>query len=435
MPVAGAPVATTLADALAPYVGGELPIRLTAWDGSTAGLPDAPHVVLYSRTALRRILWHPGELGAAQAYVTGELEVIGDLDDALAHVWAVAAERRLRGVRVTPRLLLDGVLLARRLGVLGRPPRPPATQARVRGLLHSRIRDRAAIRHHYDLSNDFYALILDEHMAYSSGYWTSDDPGYTLGDAQRDKLDLVCRKLGLHERPGMRLLDIGCGWGSLSLYAAERYGTHVVGVTISAEQQRFVATRVAERGLGDLVDVRVQDYRDIPDRRFDAVASIEMGEHVGRRTYPEFAKILHDKTIPGGRICIQQMSRPARHHPGGGPFIESFIAPDMYMRPLGATTRLLTEAGLVVDDVHPLGEHYVRTVDAWYETFEKNWAALVDLVGDEMARVWRLYLVGGRMAFRDKRMGVDQITMHRPRGSGRSATSASSTAPSPAPVR
>lgn len=434
-PHAASPIAASIADALTPQLGGELPVHLTAWDGSTAGPADAPHVVLYRPDALRRILWHPGELGAAQAYVTGDLEVTGDLDDALTHLWSVAASRMLRGPRPTPRTLWNVARLARRLGVLGRPLPAPATQAKVRGRRGSRARDRAAIRHHYDLSNEFYALILDEHMAYSCGYWTSDDPGYDLADAQHDKLDLVCRKVGLDRGPGRTLLDIGCGWGSLSLYAAQRYGARVVAVTISPEQHAFVSARAAERGLQDRVDVRIQDYRDIPDGPFDAVASIEMGEHVGRRNYPDFATILHDKVIPGGRVCIQQMSRPAGKHPGGGPFIESFIAPDMYMRPVGDTTRLLAAAGLVIDDVHALGAHYVRTVDAWYETFDKNWAEVVGLVGDEMARVWRLYLVGGRMAFRDHRMGVEQITMHRPPGGGRSATPASSTAPPAVRVR
>ena len=408
-------IAHDIAAVLAPLVGGDLPVRLTAWDGSTAGPQDAPPVVLYSPNALRRMLWHPGELGAAQAYVTGDLDVLGDLDDALTHVWEVARERGLHGVRVTPALLARAAHLARRAGAFGAPPSPPASQARVRGRLHSKVRDRAAIRHHYDLSNEFYSLILDPHMAYSCAYWTSDDPGYTLADAQRDKLDLVCRKLGLDRHPGQRLLDVGCGWGSLSLHAASEYGAHVVGVTLSGEQKRFVDERIAERGLGDRVEIRVQDYRDVPDRAFDAVASLEMGEHVGRRNYPVYARALRDNVVPGGRVLVQQMSRTGRH-PGGGPFIESFIAPDMFMRPVGETVALLEDSGLEVRDVHALREHYVRTVAAWYRTFESRWEDAVAMVGEEVARVWRLYLVGGGMAFRDGRMGVDQILAVRPGG-------------------
>ena len=410
-------VAQALETALSPPLGGELPVRLSAWDGSSAGPLDAPHVLVRSPRALKRLLRHPGELGAAQAYVTGELDVEGDLDAALTHLWRVARERRPRGIRPTPASLAALLRLARTTGALGRPLPPPETQAVLRGRRHTLGRDRDAIRHHYDLSNEFYELLLDPHLAYSCGYWTSDDPGYTLADAQRDKLDLVCRKLGL--APGMRLLDVGCGWGSMSLYAAEHLGVHVTGVTIAAEQKAFVDNRIRERGLGDKVEVRLQDYRDVPDDGFDAVVSLEMGEHVGEHNYPTYARVLHHALRPGGRVLVQQMSRRGPH-PGGGPFIESFIAPDLHMRPVGETVALLEDSGLEVRDVHGLREHYVRTVRAWYETFEANHDRVVDLVGEEVARVWRLYLVGGAMAFRDGRMGVDQVLAVRPDRDGSS---------------
>ncbi|RZK68950.1 MAG: methyltransferase domain-containing protein, partial [Rhodococcus sp. (in: high G+C Gram-positive bacteria)] len=282
-------VAAELDKALRPLVRGELPVHLTAWDGSTAGPVTAPKVVLRSPDALRRLLWNPGELGAAQAYVTGEIDVEGDLGEALAHVWAVARERGLGGVRPSPTTVAKVLRVAAKLGVVGGPLPAPATQANIRGRLHSLLRDRAAISHHYDLSNDFYALILDPQMAYSCAYFTRNAPGtpqdadYGLGDAQRDKLDLVCRKIGLET--GMRLLDVGCGWGSLSLHAAAEYGAHVVGVTISREQKSFIDKRIAERGLQDRVEIRLQDYREVPDGPFDAVASLEMGEHVGEKNY------------------------------------------------------------------------------------------------------------------------------------------------------
>jgi cyclopropane-fatty-acyl-phospholipid synthase len=409
-------VAHRLASALRPFVGGDLPVRLRAWDGSEAGPAQAPLVELRSRDAVRRLLWHPGELGAAQAYVTGELEVHHDLDQALTHVWSVAAQRGLSGVRPSPRAFAHALRTALGVGAIGRAPAPPASQARLRGRLHSRVRDRRAISHHYDLSNEFYALLLDPSMAYSSGYWTSDDPAYTVQDAQRDKLDLVCRKLGLTE--GMRFLDVGCGWGSLSLHAAEHHGARVVGVTIAAEQKRFIDRRIRERGLADRVEIRLQDYREIPEVRsgaspFDAAASIEMGEHVGEQNYPTYARVLHDAVRPGGRVLVQQMSRAGGRagHPGGGPFIESFIAPDMHMRPVGETVALLERGGLEVRDVHAMREHYVRTVGGWIRNFEANHDQLTALVGEEVVRVWRLYLVGGSMAFRDGRMGVDQILM------------------------
>src|ERR1700712_3889014 len=285
-------VAARLEAALAPFVGGDLPVRLRAWDGSEAGAVDAPLVELRSRDAVRRLLRHPGELGAAQAYVTGEIEVHHDLDDALTHVWSVAAERGLAGVRPSPGAFVRALRAAVDVGAVGKAPPLPDSQARGAGRLHSNLRDRRAISHHYDLSNEFYSLILDPSMAYSSGYWRSTDssycPEYGFADAQRDKLDLVCQKVGLG--PGMRLLDVGCGWGSLSLHAAQHYGAQVTGVTIAAEQKKFIDARIAERGLEDRVEIRLQDYREIPEvasggRAFDAVASIEMGEHVGEQNY------------------------------------------------------------------------------------------------------------------------------------------------------
>ena len=412
-------IAPRLAEALRPFVGGDLPVQLRAWDGSVAGPADAPLVELRSPDALRRLLWHPGELGAAQAYVTGALDVPGDLAAALTHAFAVARERGLGG-RLTPSALVGAIRAAAGLGVLnpralGRPPAPPASQARIRGRLHSPLRDRRAIAHHYDLSNDFYRMLLDPAMAYSCGYWTSIDPAYTVADAQRDKLDLVCRKLGLES--GMRVLDVGCGWGSLSLHAAEHFGAQVTGVTIAAEQKRLIDVRIAERGLGDRVEIRLQDYREVPERdHFDAVGSLEMGEHVGEGNYPAYVDVLRRSVRPGGRVLVQQMSRPRGRWPGGGPFIESFIAPDMHMRPVGDTVGYLERGGLEVRDVHALREHYVWTVQAWLDTFEANLPAFVDLVGEEVTRVWRLYLVGGMLSFRDGRMGVDQMLCVRPGG-------------------
>ena len=373
---------------------------------------------LRSPAAVRRLLRHPGELGAAQAYVTGELDVPQqdgwDLDRALTHSFEVARDRRLSGARVTPGALLGAVKELRALGLIGLPPGPPASQAQVKGRLHSKLRDRRAISHHYDLSNEFYSLILDPQMAYSSGYHVK--PDVSLEEAQRAKLDLVCRKLGLE--PGMRMLDVGCGWGSLSLHAAEHFGAQVTGVTIAAEQKKFIDARIAERGLGDRVEIRLQDYRDAvpsPREEYDAVGSLEMGEHVGQDNYATYASVLCRAVKPGGRVLVQQMSRTGKW-PGGGPFIESFIAPDMYMRPVGDTVAMLERGGLEVRDVHALREHYVLTVAGWLERFEANVERLTELVGEEVVRVWRLYLVGGSMAFRDGRMGVDQILMVRPGG-------------------
>lgn len=420
------PVASALEEALRPVLRGGLPVRLRAWDGSVAGPAEGPTVLVHRPDALRRLLWSPGELGAAQAFVTGAVDVDGDLGEALDRGRAAVAERGLTRPSPTDlaRTLAALGRIAKDHGALGRPLPPPTTQAVLRGRLHTLVRDRRAISHHYDVSTDFYELVLDPQMAYSCGWYGDDlaadgvladalDPAAeeaALEKAQRAKLDLVCRAIGL--RAGMHLLDVGCGWGSLTLHAAEHVGARVTGVTISAEQQAFVQARVEQRGLGDRVEVRLQDYREVDDGPYDAAASLEMGEHVGQGSYPTYVETLRRNVRPGGRMLIQQMSRRTR--PGGGAFIESFIAPDMHMRPLGETVELIEAGGLEVRDVRAMREHYVRTVDGWIARFEENHDAIVHLVGEEMARVWRLYLVGGRQAFRDGRMGVDQILARRP---------------------
>ncbi|MGO9782956.1 MAG: class I SAM-dependent methyltransferase [Streptosporangiaceae bacterium] len=393
----------------------ELPVRLRAWDGSEAGPPDGPAVLLRSPRALRRLLWHPGELGLAQAYVTGELDVEGDLEDGLRRVWRAVARPAASGgpgraVARAPAAAWAATRAAAaaalRLHVLGGPLPPPASQLRVSGRRHSRARDRAVIAGHYDLPAAFYQLILDTSLAYSAAYWTSEAGDYTLADAQRDKLELICRKLGL--APGARLLDLGCGWGALTVHAARRHRVRVTAVTLSAQQGAHVSGRIRDLGLGDVVDVQVRDYRDAGDGPYDAVASVEMGEHVGVARYPRFCAALRDLVRPGGRIVIQQMSRGARA-PGGGPFIESYIAPDMHMRPVGATIALLEQAGLEVTGAEAMREHYVRTIHAWQDNFEARQDQIGALLTAEQIRVWRLYLAGGALAFADGRMGVHQL--------------------------
>ncbi len=247
-------------------------------------------------------------------------------------------------------------------------------------------------------------------MAYSCGYWTSDRPGYGLADAQRDKLDLVARKLGL--RSGTRLLDLGCGWGSLTVHAARRYQARVTGVTLSAEQGGYVAARLRGLGLTGRAQVLVQDYRDEAGSGYDAVASLEMGEHVGAAGYPAFCAALRDRLRPGGRVLIQQMSRGGSA-PGGGAFIESYVAADMHMRPVGETVGLLEQAGLEVLGVESMRPHYVRTIRAWLANLEDNADAATKVIGAERVRLWRLYLAGGALAFEEGRMGVDQVLAAR----------------------
>ncbi len=416
------PVAPQLAGLVEHLLGAPLPVRIRAWDGSEAGAPDGPVVVIQHRRALRRLLWNPGELGLARAFVAGDLEVEGDVAEGLSRFWTLAKTQNRTGLRPTAREALAAARLALRLGAVGPRPRPPSSEARLAGGLHTRRRDRAAIAHHYDLSNDFYAFLLDPQMAYSCGYWTQEESAsYGLVDAQRDKLDLICRKLAL--RPGMRLLDVGCGWASLLVHAAQHYGVRATGVTLSAQQRAYGLARVEVLGLADRVEIRLQDYRELTDEPFDAVASIEMGEHVGEHNYPEYAARLHRLLLPHGRLLLQQMSRGAtglNNAPGGGPFMERYVAPDMYMRPLGATLGMLETAGLEVVDVHSLREHYVWTVRPWLDTLQRRKAEAIVLIGEEQWRVWLLYLAGGLLAFEENRMGVHQVLMVRPDDRGRS---------------
>jgi cyclopropane-fatty-acyl-phospholipid synthase len=439
-----ADAATTIAWAAA-RAGVDLPVRVRAWDDSEAGPADAPTVVLRSPLALRRALWAPGELGLARAYVSGDLDVEGDLTEGLRRAFRAARpaqsdrtsgsgasggrasrSRTSRGRASGGRglgarsgwgpgrwadVVSAAAVAASRLGVFGPPPAPPACEIRLSGRVHSRARDQAVIAGHYDLPVSFYRLILDPAMAYSCGYWTGDGPGYGLADAQRDKLDLVADKLRLG--PGVSLLDLGCGWGSLTVHAAQHRQARVSSVTLSAEQGGYTRERLRGLGLADRAQVLIQDYRDATGGPYDAIASLEMGEHVGADGYPAFCAALHRLLRPGGRLLIQQMSR-GRNAPGGGAFIESYVTADMHMRPVGETVGLLEDAGLEVLSVQALRPHYVRTIRAWLGNLEDNLPAVEAIIGRERARMWRLYLAGGALAFEEGRMGVDQILAARP---------------------
>jgi cyclopropane-fatty-acyl-phospholipid synthase len=439
-----ADAATTIAWA-ASRAGFDLPVRVRAWDGSEAGPDGPPTAVLRSPLALRRALWAPGELGLARAYVSGDLDVEGDLTEGLRRAFRAArpaqsgpasgdgasaaappggrasrgraSRSRVPGARSGwgPGRWADVVsaaaVAASRLGVFGPPPAPPACEIRLSGRAHSRARDRAVIAGHYDLPVSFYRLILDPAMAYSCGYWTGDGPDYGLADAQRDKLDLVADKLRLG--PGVSLLDMGCGWGSLTVHAAQHRQAQVSSVTLSAEQGGYTRERLRGLGLADRAQVLIQDYRDTTGGPYDAIASLEMGEHVGADAYPAFCAALRRQLRPGGRLLIQQMSR-GRNAPGGGAFIESYVTADMHMRPVGETVGLIEDAGLEVLGVQALRSHYVRTIRAWLDNLEENLPAVEAIIGRERTRMWRLYLAGGALAFEEGRMGVDQILAARP---------------------
>ncbi|MFC1430100.1 class I SAM-dependent methyltransferase [Streptacidiphilus sp. N1-3] len=415
-----------LGSLLAEAFGGPLPLRLRAWDGSEVGPADAPVLVVRSRRALHRLLWKPGELGLARAWVAGEITVEGDLYEALARlaplIWQHEdgpAERNVRRLLPDPRLLrLAGQVLA--LAGPGLPPTPPREELRSRhGLKHSLRRDREAISHHYDVGNDFYSLVLGPSMVYSCAYWDSQDS--TLEQAQFDKLDLVCRKLAL--RPGQRLLDVGCGWGSMVLHAAEHYGVHAVGVTISVEQAELARKRVVDAGLADRVEIRVQDYRRIDDGPFDAISSIGMAEHVGSVAYGTYASQLFGLLKPGGRLLNHQIARPPRADESTysvDEFIDRYVFPDGELAPVGTTVSLLEQAGFEVRDLESIREHYALTLRGWVTNLERNWAEAVRLVSPGRARVWRLYMAASAVAFEQNGIGVNQVLAVRTRTGGNS---------------
>ncbi|OIK07324.1 SAM-dependent methyltransferase [Streptomyces monashensis] len=404
-------------------LGVPLPVRIRAWDGSQAGPPGAPALVVRNRRALRRILFKPGELGLARAWVAGDLDVEGDLYSALEAMASLVWERG-EDARTLRQALRDPVVRAgaRDLLRLAGPPLPPAPPReearRPRRRLHTRHTDRRAISHHYDVGNDFYELVLGPSMVYSCAYW---EDGGTLESAQRDKLELVCAKLGLKE--GQRLLDVGCGWGSMAIHAAREHGVGVVGITLSQEQAAYARKRVADEGLTDLVEIRVQDYRDVADGPFDAISSIGMAEHVGAERYLEYASQLYALLKPGGRLLNHQIARrPQRDETAYevDDFIDAYVFPDGELAPVGTTVTQLERAGFEVRDVEAIREHYARTLRRWVANLEADWDRAVRLTGPGRARVWRLYMAASALSFERNRIGVNQVLAVRTPESGAS---------------
>ncbi|MEW2634394.1 class I SAM-dependent methyltransferase [Streptomyces sp. NPDC048389] len=400
-------------------LGRPLPLRLRAWDGSEAGPADGPVLVVRGRRALHRLAWKPGELGLARAWVAGEIDVEGDLYEALDRLSGLVWGRGETGPK-RPALLrtLSALrdphnlrLAAEALALVGPalPPAPPREEAvSRRGPLHSLRRDRDAISHHYDVGNDFYSLVLGPSMVYSCAYW--EDSEATLEDAQRAKLDLICRKLGL--RRGQRLLDVGCGWGSMVLHAVEHYGVEAVGVTISEEQAGLARKRLAEAGYADRAEIRVQDYREIDDGPFDAISSIGMAEHVGSPQFRLYTETLHRLLKPGGRLLNHQIARrPLRDEAAYeiDEFIDRYVFPDGELAPVGTTTALLEDAGFEVRDVEALREHYALTLRSWVTNLEKHWPQALQHTTAGRARVWRLYMAASALAFEQNNIGVNQI--------------------------
>ncbi|MFH9226708.1 class I SAM-dependent methyltransferase [Streptomyces lydicus] len=408
-------------------LGTPLPVRIRAWDRSESGPPGAPVLVIRHRRALRRLLFKPGELGLARGWVAGDLDIEGDLYEALdllaGLLWERAATKAPRAAALRALARPELRAAAREMLALAGapvPPTPPAEEVRRRrGPLHTLRRDKEAISHHYDVGNDFYALVLGPSMVYSCAYWESPDA--SLEDAQRDKLDLICRKLALKE--GQRLLDVGCGWGSMVLHAAREYGVRAVGITLSEEQATFARKRIAEAGLADRIEIRVQDYREIKDEPFDAISSIGMAEHVGRDRYAEYASALYALLRPGGRLLNHQIARrPLADEETYrvDDFIDRYVFPDGELAPVGRTVAQLEEAGFEVRDVEGIREHYALTLRQWVTNLEKHWDEAARLTSPGRARVWRLYMAASALSFERNRIGVNQVLAVRTPDSGTS---------------
>ncbi|MHA4854733.1 class I SAM-dependent methyltransferase [Rhodococcus sp. MSC1_016] len=405
----------TVADTVAPLVravlGAQVPLGIRCWDGSRSGPSDAPwQVHIVNRRGLRRLLWAPNDLGFARAYVSGDIDVEGDLLAGLDVLEQVSDPSRGPGVRIDRQTKKALVTAALRLGIIGLPPKPPAEEMKLArgGRRHEKGRDAAAISHHYDVGNDFYRLVLGESMTYSCAYWA--EQGEDLGAAQYAKCDLVARKLGL--TAGMRVHDVGCGRGTFALHAARHYGVHVVGVTLSQEQADYASKRMVDEGVGELVEIRVQDYRDVTDGPYDAISSIGMAEHVGAAMLATYAADLFALLRPRGRLLNHAISRrpckPAAKFSKTS-FIDRYVFPDGEIEPMATMIEALEGAGFEVRDVEALREHYALTLRAWVGNLEAKWDEVVACSSAGRARVWRLYMAGAALAFAANRLGVNQV--------------------------
>ena len=388
---------------------GNIPLRFTAYDGSVAGPEDAkiglnlksPRGTTYLATA-------PGDLGMARAYVSGDLEATGvhpgDPYELLALMGDELHFRRPSAMTLTS--------IARSLGwdVL-RPIAPPPQEAIPRwrriaeGLRHSKTRDAEAIHHHYDVSNRFYEMVLGPSMTYTCAAFENVEQ--SLEAAQENKYRLVFDKLGL--QPGDRLLDIGCGWGSMVRYAARR-GVQVIGVTLSQEQASWAQKAIEDEGLSDLAEVRFSDYRDVPETNFDAISSIGLTEHIGVGNYPAYFTFIQSKLRDGGRLLNHSITRPDnRAHAKAGSFIDRYVFPDGELTGSGRIITEIQDVGLEVRHEENLREHYALTLAGWCQNLVDNWDACVAEAGEGTARVWGLYMAGSRLGFERNVVQLHQV--------------------------
>jgi cyclopropane-fatty-acyl-phospholipid synthase len=400
----------------------ERPFTLRFWDGSELAptAPGGPVFTVRSPTAVAHLLRAPGQLGLGRAYAAGELEA-DDLDRVIGLLDTFKAPT----IDTNTRLRLT--LAAVRACGLTLPPRVPASELRPRGRRHSRERDARAVRHHYDVSNDFFALFLDETMTYScalfsreidslEGSWGTHPPSErrppTLEEAQAAKRELICRKLALKE--GERVLDVGCGWGSFVIHAAANHGVRAVGITLSPAQAELGRRRVAEAGLEDRVEIQLADYRELGGERYDAIASIGMVEHVGANQIDLYARQLAGLLEPGGRLLNHGIARLRHGEAEAGPFSERYVFPDAAPLHVSRVILALEQAGIEPLHVEGLREDYAETLSHWIERLDANRSRAEELAGAERVRIWRLYLRAARNGFRTGFTSIFQILGTRP---------------------
>lgn len=381
--------------------------KVRFWDGTelppTNGNGDGPTFIVRSPKAVAHVMRAPGELGLGRAYVAGELEVddldrvIDLIDDFEEPQIDLAARARI-------------AVAALRACGLTVPPRAPKGELRLTGRSHSKQRDSKAVRHHYDVSNEFFELFLDESMTYSCAIFSRG--AKTLEEAQFAKLDLVCKKLALKE--GERVLDVGCGWGAFVIHAAREYGVRAVGITLSPPQAQLARRRVAEAGLSDRVEVRVADYRDLHGERYDAIASIGMVEHVGESNIDVYAQKLRSLLGEDGRLLnhgIAHLYPSVGYH---GDFTQRYVFPDGDPVQLSRIQLGLERAGFVTEHVEEFGRDYYDTLTEWIKRLDENLERAEQLAGKERLRVWRLYLRSARNIFKTEFVSIYQ-TLARPR--------------------
>jgi cyclopropane-fatty-acyl-phospholipid synthase len=397
-----------LAEVFEAIAGPDAPVEFHAYDGSRAGAPDSPvKITVRSPIAVSYLAQAPGALGLARAYVSGHLDVDGDMYTALSRL------SRAQNMNMS---WADRVKLLQALGgpklLLPRIPPPPqevrVNSRRLRvGRMHSKGRDASSISHHYDVSNRFYEWVLGPSMAYTCACYPTQDA--SLEEAQWYKHDLVARKIGL--KPGMRLLDVGCGWGGMVMHAAREYGVKALGVTLSEQQALWAQQAIKKAGLEDLAEVRHLDYRDVPETDFDAVSSIGLTEHIGKQNVPGYFSFLNGKLKVGGRMLNHCITRPDNTGPSirKEGFINRYVFPDGELEGPGWLMGVMNDHGFEIRHEENLREHYAKTLAGWCDNLDAHWDEAVEEVGQGTARVWRLYMAGSRLGFDHNVVQLHQI--------------------------